>query len=361
MPRGDKMQEAPKPPLIHGLILGDEKVGKTTWLLEAAEAGFNVLLLGGDVESQRIADLTPAAQARVYYMDVSDDMVGIIDPKMIQTVADFFSSSTFLWNDTKQQMYSRLKDEHDPETGAALDEIWVIKPGKLDWTWVLGLDSWTTLSYSAMLAKSESEGVSLADIEKIERNIYQGVGNRLTNIAFTQQKAPCHTLTTGHPSQYEKRKSQDGKTVREATKENDQIVEWTKMVPKSSSNAHGYGIGKFFSDIGWIDVDKWGKRVINFLKTSERTSGGNLNSKGDPRVDHRFVDLVKKIGGRVPDGTQGTGDGLTIYEPGTYIPAVKANSLAGKSKASESLTPTGTTAAPTQVKGLGGLGGLLKK
>ncbi|MGL5935906.1 MAG: hypothetical protein ACRCZI_09830 [Cetobacterium sp.] len=345
------------------MILGDEKSGKTSWLLAAAESGFNVLLLDGDVAQQRINDLSPEAKSRVYYMDVSDNLVGTVNPKMIQTVADFFVAKPFLWNDTKQAEYSRSKDSHDPETGACLDEVWEIRPGLFDHTWIIGLDSWTSLQYSAKLAKAEDMGVDLADVEKIERNIYSGVGNRLTNIAFTQQKAKCHTVFIGHPTQYEKRKSESGKTVKEAMKENDQIIEWTKMIPISSSNPHGYSIGKYFSDIGWIDVSNAGKRVLNFLKTGDRTSGGNLNSKGDPRLDHRFEDLVRKIGGTVPDGNQGPGPGLIIHEAGTYIPATAAakKSPLSKSATSDSLKPEGTAAVPTQVKGIGGLGGLLKK
>lgn len=361
MPRGDNMP--PSLALIHAMILAEEKAGKTSWLLAAAESGFNVLLLDGDVAQQRINDLSPEAKSRVYYMDVSDDLVGDVDPKMIQTVADFFSSGKFLWNDTRQEQYSRVKHPHDPETSACLDEIWEIRPALLDHTWVLGLDSWTTLQYSAKLAKANDMGVEIADVEKIERNIYSGVGNRLTNIAFTQQKARCHTVFIGHPAQYEKRKSESGKTVKEAMKENDQIIEWTKMIPVSSSNPHGYTLGKYFSDIGWIDVSNAGKRTLNFIKTGDRTSGGNLNSKGDPRTDHRFEDVVRKIGGAIPDGTQGTGPGFIIHEAGTYIPATVAakKSPLSKSKASESLAPTGTAATPTKVKGLGGLGGLLNK
>jgi hypothetical protein len=364
MPRGDQMP--PSLALAHLLILGEEKSGKTSWALAAAESGFNVLYLDGDVAQQRINDLSPEAKQRVYYMDVSDTLVGDVDPRMIQTVADFMVATRFLWNDTKQREYSR-RDSHDPETGACLDEIWEIRPSRLDHNWVLVIDSWTTLSYSAMLAKAQDLGESIADVEKVERSIYSGTGNRLTNILHTQQKAPCHTIVIGHPVQYEKRKAESGKTVREAMKENDQVIEWTKMIAKSSSNPHGYSMGKFFSDIGWIDVDKWGKRKLNFEKTSERTSGGNLNSKGDPRVDHRFEDVIRKIGGTIPGaGAQDLGDALVIHPAGTYIPAAKKApaSIGGKSKASESRTlenKTGGSAAPTQVKGLGGLAGLKRK
>lgn len=358
MPRGDNMP--PSLTLAHLLILGEEKAGKTTWALEAAESGFNVLVLDGDVAQQAIARLSPAAKGRIFYMDVSDDLVGDVDPRMIQTVADFMTSSRFLWNDRTQHEYSPRKDPHDPESGACLDEIWEMRPAKLDHNWVLVVDSWTTLSYSAMLAKANDLGESIADVEKIERSIYSGVGNRLTNILVTQQKAPCHTIVIGHPAQYEKRKAESGKTVKDAMKENDQIIEWTKFIAKSSSNPHGYSMGKYFSDIGWIDVDKWGKRVLNFTKTSERTSGGNLNSKGDPKVDHRFEDLIRAIGGTVPgkDSDTPLGDGLIIHPAGTYTPPVKANPLGGKPKASESTTME--PAVPTQVRGLGGLAGLKK-
>lgn len=356
MPRGDHMPA--NLTLMHALILGEEKAGKTTWLLEAAEQGFNVLLLDGDVAQQVIHRLSDKAKTRVFYMDISDDLVGGTDPRMIQTVADFLVASTFLWNDRTQREYSRARDPHDAETGAALDEIWEIKPGRLDHNWVLGVDSWTTLSYSAKLAKANDLGESIADVEKIERSIYSGTGNRLTNILFTQQKAPCHTVIIGHPAIYEKRRSQPGKTVKDAMKENDQIVEWTKTIPISSSNPHGYSMGKFFSDIGWFDVDKWGKRVLNFLKTGERISGGNLNSKGDPKTDHRFVDLVRAIGGHVPDpaGDTPLGAGFAIHPAGTFIPAsrTKAPPLGAKLKPASESQPLESPSV-TQVKGLGGL------
>ena len=357
MPRGNAMEN--HTPLLHAMILAEEKAGKTSWLLDAAEQGFNVLLMDGDVAAPRIAELSDEAKSRVFYMDVSDDLVGDGDPRMIQVVADFFTSSRYLWNDTHQRAYSRMKDSHDPETGACLDEIWEFRPALLDRDWVLGVDSWTTLSYSAMLAKGQDLGVNLADIEKAEQNMYQGVGNRLTNIAITQQKARCHTVVIGHPAQYEKLANPSGSTL-QSIKQKDKIVEWTKMIPKSSSNPHGYSLGKYFSDIGWIDCDKFGKRVLNFLKTSARTSGGNLNSKGDPRVDHRFVDVVKAVGGYVPDGKQGTGPGLTIHPSGTFIPAVatpKANPLGKKPSSS----PVEASAQSSSVKGLGGLAGLKPK
>ena len=355
MPRGDRMADSQSSPLIHAMILGDEKVGKTTWAIAAAKAGFNVLLLDGDVAGPRIAELPDDAKQRLYYMDVSDDLVGAHDPRMIHTIAAFMTTPKFLWNDTQGREYSRVRDSHDPETGACLDEIWEIYPGKLDRNWVLVIDSWTTLAYSAMLDKAMDLGVDISMIEKAEQNMYQGVGNRLTNIAITQQKSRCHTIVIGHPDQYEKQANPSGKAAKEI-KMKDKIIEWTKMIPKSSSRPHGYTLGKFFSDIGWIESDKWGKRKIDFTKTSERTSGGNLNTRGDPSTDHRFEDIVRAIGGFVPDGNQGPGDGFVIHEPGTFIPAVPK-----MGRESTSSGPISVSGNPTTVQRVGGLGGLLNK
>lgn len=348
MPRASNVP--PQLATMKALILGDPKAGKSDWAARAALAGFNVLYFDGDVAQQTISQLPLEARERIFYMEVGDELVGDKNPRMIDTLTAFTTASRFLWNDTRQKEFS-VKDGLT-EDGFAVDEIWEFSPAKLDYRWVFVLDSWTTLVQSAMIAKSNDMGVDLADVEKIERNIYSGVGNRLTAIAATIQKFPCHVIVIGHPDQYEKRRSQDGKTVKEAMKETDQVIEWTKMVPKSSSRPHSLTLGKFFSDIGWIDVSKFGKRELDFTATNVRVSGGHLNSKGDPRDSHSFASLVKSIGGAIPDATQDTGPGLTIHAPGTYLAKKPAKVLGASQASNPESTPV--------VKGLGGLAGLKK-
>jgi hypothetical protein len=360
MPRGNALR--PEHKLFKGLILGDAKAGKTEWALKAAEAGFNVLYFDGDVAGQTMQAVAPAAQERIFYMDCADRLSGGLEPRMIELASEFFTTTRLLWNDTHQKIYSPAKDSKN-EDGNATDEIWEIRPSRLDHNWVFVLDSWTTLSYSAMVAKAIDSGIDLGDIEKAERSLYQGTGNRLTNMLATIQKMQCHVVVIGHPRQYEKRKSPEGVAVRNA-KENDQIIEWTKMVPVSSSNPHALTMGKYFSDIGWIDVDKFGKRKLNFDITNERISGGHLQGKGDPRADFNFAGVLKAIGADVP-GPDGApmGEALVIHPPGTYTPAAAKPALAlgakkpAASPASESLAPD---AKPAMVKGLGGLTNLRK-
>jgi hypothetical protein len=322
------------------LLLGDTKTGKTHWAGQAAEAGFNVLYLGGDVELPTLVKLSPAAKERLYYMPIHSDM--------IQIVADVVTGR-YLWNDAKAKKFSALKDGTD-ESGAALDPIWELKPTLLDRKWVMVIDSWSTLSYSAMLAKAGEMGVDLADIEKVERSIYSGVGNRLTAILNTLEKAGCHIIVIGHGRQMEKTKAPDGgkQTVKEV-REIDRVIEWTKMIPQSSSNPHGLSMGKFFTDIGWLQFNAGNKRKLSFKPVHDRVSGGHLNTEGDPDTDHSFAALIKFLGGTIPDGTQGTGEGLTIHPAGTYVPIAP-----GKAPALQA--PKSPTAAiPASPKGLGGL------
>jgi len=343
MPRLDSVN-APRV-ILKELIIGDTKTGKTHWAMQAAEAGFNVLYLDGDVGLPTLQKLSPAAKGRLYYMGVHDDM--------IQTVSDLITGK-FLWNDSKSKRFSALKDGTDPETGAALDEIWEFKATLFDRKWVIVIDSWTTLSYSAMLAKASDMGVDLGDIEKVERSIYSGVGNRLTSILDVIFKAPFHVIVIAHARQMEKTRAPDGekKTVKEI-REIDRVVEWTKMIPQSSSNPHGLSMGKFFTDIGWMQYNAGNKRKLNFKPVHDRVSGGHLNADGDPDNEHSFANLVKFLGGTIPDGTQGTGEGLTIHPAGTFIPIAAG-------KASPLQAPKSSAAAiPAGNKGLGGL--LLKQ
>lgn len=357
MPRGDNLHAGSVTAKL--LIMGDAKAGKTEYALKAAEAGFNVLLMDGDVAIQTISEIDPRYRENIFVMDVADRMVDGLEPRMIQIVGDFMTNSRYLWNDTKQQEYSRTKDEHDPDSGACVDEIWEFRPALLDSNWVVVPDSWTTLSYSGTLAKAQDMGVSVADVEKFDMNLYAGVNNRLTNMLTTIQKARCHFIVPGHPAQYEKTKSPDNTNAQEAGKMKNRVVEWTKMIPKSSSNPHGLTMGKFFSDVGWIDINKFGKRELNFNVTSERVSGGHMVGKGDPRGDFKFAELVKKIGGSLPDPNREDklGKGLTIHPAGTFIPATKAPVAGLPKKASAPVTPSAT---PTVVKGLGGLANLKK-
>src|SRR3546814_7861489 len=63
-----------------------------------------------------------------------------------------------------------------------------------------------------------------------------------------------------------------------------------------------------------------------------RASGGHLDSKGDPRESHSFAELVKAIGGTIPDPNrpEDIRPVLEIYGPGEYQAKKPAAAIASQ-------------------------------
>src|SRR5690606_15260239 len=118
MPRATNLSASST--LIKALIIGVEKSGKTDWAARAAEAGFNVLFLDGDVAAATINQLPEAARKRIFYLDFSDNFAGgKEDTRMIDLMYDFFTSTKFVWNDSKEDKF--VLRQYDAES----DEVCV--------------------------------------------------------------------------------------------------------------------------------------------------------------------------------------------------------------------------------------------
>src|SRR3546814_5734060 len=100
------------------------------------------------------------------------------------------------------------------------------------------------------------------------------------------QKMPCHVIVIAHPDEYHKKKMPDRSTQRSVS-EADMEIEWTRMIPKSSSKPHGLTLWKFFTDCGWMDVTRGGRRELSFTLDATRSIGGQVYSQGDPIESHR--------------------------------------------------------------------------
>lgn len=349
MPLGNNLPASMK--LMKLLLLANERVGKSDYALRAAESGFNVLYVDGDGAQRTLEQINDFGKARIAYFNVMDRIVdGHYEHRMIDFAADLFGSTKVIWNDTLQEPWNRATQK------AEESEIWEIYPSKLDHTWVCVMDSWTALSMSALAHKAEDLSIDLADVEKVDRKIYSGVGNRLTQLALIMKGAPCHIIVCGHPAEYAKKRAPEGKVVRNI-KEEDMITEWTRMIPKSSSNPHGLTVGKNFTDIAWIDIDLAGRRKIDFDISQSRTSGGSITGKGDPRGDYSFANLIRQSGGFVPgDAGAPMTPALVMYKKGEWQPAAIAQPKPLVLGAKPAASPTIQIPAPNK-----GLAGLLNK
>lgn len=303
MPRMD--QAPPSERLIKLLLIGDGKIGKTRYAGMAAAAGFNVLYLDGDVGAQTLGMLPIEAQRRIFLMNLGDTILGgRRDHKFIDNVKTLIDEAVFRWNDTQQKIGSRL----DPVS----DVQWEMRPAKLDYRCVLVLDSWTSLTQSMMLKASMLCGVQIetATTEQM-RPVYQQGGLMSSIILQFIRSMPCHVIVIGHPDEYTHKTAPDGIKLKDV-KEKDMIIDFTKMIAKSTSKPNGLSMGPYFTDIGWMEVSPSGlDRMLDFRLDAGRVSGGHFSER-KPIADYSFEKLVKVVGGFVPDGTQSVDSWLKI-------------------------------------------------
>jgi hypothetical protein len=294
--------------LIKLLLIGDGKIGKTHYAGMAAMAGFNVVYFDGDVAMPTLRSLPIEARKRIYAFDIRDSLLaGGRDAKCLESMLEFIKEPRFIWNDSKQKLYSKKS----AEVG---DAIWTLRPGKMNHDVVFVMDSWTSFSESVMLAWANDAGVDMMDNKITEmRDGYRIGGLKSTQMLAAIRSLRCHVIVIAHPDEYTHTTKPTGKSMKEASRENDLIVDWTKMVPKSTSKPVGFSMSKYFTDIGWAEASAAGERMIDFRINKDRLSGGHFHERGTME-NFSFGNLIKLIGGKIPNGTQEISDWLTFSE-----------------------------------------------
>lgn len=319
MPRMDLAPSEQK--RIKLLLIGDGKVGKTHFAGSAAAQGFNVLYMDGDVGTPTLGQLPIEAKKNLYLLPIHDTIMGgSRDARMIETFEEFASNITFRWNDTDSKVATRKDTDK---------EIWEIKPSMMDDNCVVVLDSWTSLIESIMLRAAIANSVDLTDAKLSEmRDVYRAAGSKATQILQLIRAMPCHVIVLAHPDEYEHRVNPEGKKVRDIN-EKDMIIEWTKMVAKSTSRPHSLQMPKYFTDVAWMDVSPTGTRRLDFRVKASRISGGHFSEIKDTD-EYSFANLVRSIGGNVPSPSAPASldRWLKIIPPGEQ-PAVESKVLDG--------------------------------
>jgi hypothetical protein len=318
------------------LLIGDSKAGKTYYAGMTAKAGFNVLYLDGDVGRPTLKTLPKDVRSRIYAIDCADTLNGgVKDHRFLDVMLEFIQQSTFRWNDSKHRVFSR-KDEPG-------SELWEIKPAKMDHTCVFVLDSWTGLSESMMTAAAEANGVDLLTATTPEmRPVYQSAGIKSMQILQAIRSLRCHVIVLSHPDEFAHTIKPSGKAIKDI-KETELIVDWTKMIPKSTSKPNSLQMGKYFTDIGWSMFSASGsERLIDFRPSDSKLSGGHLTGR-ESAEKYSFDYLVKTLGGSLPGSAgapidhwlnisqyfpeQSAGNAPTPILDGTKTQAVKSKGL----------------------------------
>lgn len=316
----------------HVMIVGAPKTGKSDWAASIALAGGTVIYVDSDNGFATLMERLKhdeSALKRVHYFNPAD-------------IADFVE----LLLDAPKVRYNVTRNREFRMADADTDDLCELIPsGFINKPIVLVIDSWTTLAYSAVKRKAKQESVDLTQIEKFTREIYGGVGFRLTNIAQMIQLCPFNIVVQAHPDMYEQKEKPPGRVGE--VNEKDMIIKATYEVPMSGSKPHGFTLGKYFTNIGWLEVGLGDKRVLDFSVRRNRISGGSLSGKGDPRKEYSFASLF--YGGAIPPAD--LSDSIRYMTVGEFKESLKTKPAA--KPAPTTIKPTGS---PTAVNPLARLG-----
>jgi hypothetical protein len=333
--------------LVKALIIGDGKCGKTDWAVRAAKAGFNLLYLDGDVARATVGDmisegrLTKEEANRIYLLACGDTTTGgQREAAFYETVNNLHNTAVFRWNDT----LNREAKHSDKDS-----EIWEIRPGRLDHRSVLVYDSWTSLTESIMLRSAMSNSVNIAEATTSEmRPVYQSSGLKATEFMRFIRAMPCHVIVIAHPDEYQHKTAPEGKKIGQV-KETELILDWTKLIPKSTSKPHSMQMAKYFTDVLWMGVNATGTEFLVDARMSDsKLSGGHWKERKNTD-EYSFANLVKKIGGTLPEP----------HEP-SWIKIITPEEIQATDSKEVTAKPVLNGTVTTQVKGPG-LAGFMKK
>jgi hypothetical protein len=258
---------------IHLLLLGTTKTGKSDYVARAANDGFTVLYIDSDNGANTLSRvLTPEGQSRVIY--ISTD-------KPYEFVKQFTKSAVMRWNVTRDSEFIGMA------TAKPDDDIIEIRPSRIQQGVIVAIDTWTSLSFDAMKAAAKGQGSDLADMQD-KLGVYGDANIWLNLILDVMQKWPFHCIVQGHGTTYE-RKEKPPNTVNPKMK--DMIIKDTTQIPVSSSAPHGASMGSKFNEIGWLEIDRFGKRILSFVPKYDRIGGGSVKGEGDPTTDYSFKKL----------------------------------------------------------------------
>jgi hypothetical protein len=329
MPRMDQPLQSKS--LIKLLLVGDGKVGKSRFAGEAAAAGFKTLYIDGDVAIPTLNQLPQKAKDNIYLLPAHDTISnGQRDTRFCDLIQAFTTNIKFRWNDTE----SRIARPND--TG----EIWEIQPSLMDESCILVIDSWTALCESIALKAAVANGVMLTDATMNEmRPVYQVSGNIAKSMLQVIRAMPCHVIVCAHPDEYQHKVAPPGRKLADI-KEKDMVIDWTKMVPMSTSRPQSLNMAKYFTDVAWIEVSPTGVRKLDFRTKDTRVAGGHFDGFEDT-VKYAFAELVKIIGGQIPGPDTNVDRWLKVLTPEEAAPPapkvlqggetgqVKTNGMAG--------------------------------
>lgn len=213
------------------LVYGPAKSKKTWWACRAAEFGFRVLLFDFEDGSGILSHLSIEAQKRIFILPFSD---GITDTLASNSAVTILKEFSFYVNEQTRKV------TNSPQVGS-----YHIDMRQFGRDTVVIFDSYTALVNSAAKRFAIDHNLNLSDAEKTEWPGYGWSGRLLNWILHQMEAFPCPFILIGHETQNVIKKKVLGGM--EAQKK--APIELVRRQVFSSSNPHGLGICKNFTDV----------------------------------------------------------------------------------------------------------------
>jgi len=253
------------PDPVHLLLIAKSKVGKSTYVAQAAKDGMTVLYIDADNGLSAIRNSLAgdkAAQARVHYVATEHPVA------FLTTLLN--ARQQFQWNLDVDRKYNALVDKPDAR-------ILCISPGELlhNHDFILAVDSWTSCAADAMNTTADKLQIDLSDADRANQSVYGGAFFKLNQILQIIQHVPFHTCVLAHGTYYERYEKPTGRV--KDNKQADMILKETLEVPISSSRPHGAELPKYFNHVAWLELDRVGRVHIDFTRAYDRVGGGPPN------------------------------------------------------------------------------------
>lgn len=251
----------------HLALIAQTKMGKSTYCADAAAVGWPMIYLDSDngISALRHALRDrPEVMSRIFYFRTETPCVFL---------EKFVSERVFRWNLDADEWFEAYK-------ARPADRVVEIIPSRIPQQIVLTIDSWTAVALDAMMIGAENKKTKLEEMvaQNAAQGVYQDAWNRLNILLAIMQKLPFHTITQMHPAVFEKVEKPLNMKAKDI-KQGDVVIREICEIPLSCSKPHGYSMGKYFTDIGWIEIDRTERITLDFKRRFGRISGGRLDDK----------------------------------------------------------------------------------
>ena len=281
----EKKAEATVNPATHLLLVGQTKSGKTDYIADCALDGYVLLYVDNDnglmTLSKRLSNNEEALR-RVHYVKTND---------IWNFLTAFFAREKFQWNETQDHYFSPSKAQPD-------DDIIEIFPKQIPFGVITVFDGWTTITNQLLQDSALKNSVPFETFNDSGQSVYGDAKRRADLVCMNIQGFPGHVIVQAHPEFYERMEKPKGVNN---VKQNQMIIKDNIEIPLSVSRPHGYSMGKYFNEIGWMGIKATGDFTLDFRQKPDRIGGGSAMAIGNPKAEMRFSKLFDPPR-EIPDG-----------------------------------------------------------